>query len=506
MATKAKSLLLGFDMGTSGVKGVVLEPVTGEKQVVYVPWRLLTPRPGYAEFACDELWAAILECVRRLRDERGVALSQVSAIGFCALCPGLIALGADGRELSNCIIFMDARSAEDAAYIYSRISREESYRILGNVIMSGATSVTSMRWFKRNHPELYAKTAFFVHMPSWAGYKLTGEVRMDLANAAGTGLYDIHGQCWSDRLIRAAEIQADKLPELAQGVDLLGRVMRGEFTQLGIPEGTPVSCGAGDTVCALLALFGKQKDRAMLMLGTSNVLFSLTDSDRFSPEFQARSFVFRDYYAQGASMSGPGAMTRWFRNEFCQDLLARESEGYDAYALMDAEAERTPPGAEGLICLPYINGERSPVFDSDARAVLVGVNLKTTRGHIARAITEGAAYGIRQFAELMRNNTGVPMNEMSVLGGGSKSSFVVQTMADVTGCRMKTYDDPDLGAVGAALTGGIAAGVIPSTYTLPQNRIARLYEPREELADLYYAGFARYQKLYPSVKELFIRE
>ena len=126
----------------------MLDPASGARQVEYVPWTLLTPQPGYAEFDCGELWASILECVRRLRDEKRVPLSQVRAVGFCALCPGLIALDAKGRELSRCIIFMDARSGAEAAEINARIPRERSFQILGNTIMSGATSVTTMRWFR----------------------------------------------------------------------------------------------------------------------------------------------------------------------------------------------------------------------------------------------------------------------------------------------------------------------------------------------------------------------
>ncbi len=499
-------LLLGFDLGTSGVKGIVLDPASGARQVEYVPWTLLTPQPGYAEFDCGELWASILECVRRLRDEKRVPLSQVRAVGFCALCPGLIALDAKGRELSRCIIFMDARSGAEAAEINARIPRERSFQILGNTIMSGATSVTTMRWFQRTCPELYAQTFKFVHLPAWAGFKLTGEIGMDLSNAAGTGLYDIHRQSWSEELIEAASLDAEKLPALSQGVDLLGHLKPGDFTALGIPAGIPVSCGAGDTVCALLALFGKQKNHAMLMLGTSNVLFSITDSDRFTPELSARSFVFRDHYAQGGAMSGPGAMTKWFRNRFCPDLLSAERQtGANAYRLLDEEAAATPPGADGLLCLPYINGERAPVFDSDARAVLLGINLNTQRGCVARAITEGAAYGIRHFTDLMRESTGVCLDEISVLGGGSKSTFVVQTMADVLNRRMTTYDNPDLGALGAALTGGIAGGLIDEDYRLPENGVAQTYEPRREYASLYDAGYARYRAIYPAVKDLFVR-
>lgn len=499
-----KKYILGFDIGTSGVKCIALDTVSGAYNTVYTQWDLRSPIHGYAEFDCDELWQCIVASVCKLRDEHGVDLSMVASIGFCALCPGLIPLDEHGRELYNCIIFMDTRSGRETAEINSRISPRESFDILANRIMSGATSVTSMLWLKNNCREIYEKTAAFVHLPGWAGYKLTGKLCMDLSNAAGTGLYDIHRQCWSEKLADAAGIDLKKLPKLAQGADLLGGVQCEEFIKLGIPAGTPVSCGAGDTVCALLALFGRKSGGTMLMLGTSNVLFTISDNDSFSDKLQGRSFVFGDQWALGGAMSGPGAMQKWFKNKFCPDCVKIEHEtGISAYSTIDAEAAATPPGADGLICLPYINGERSPVYDSNARAVLIGVNLNTTRGHVARAITEGAAYGIRQFIDLLYECTGSKPKELSVLGGGSRSDFVVQTMANVTGCVMNTFDNPDLGALGAAITGGLAGGVIDESYTAPCIVKLKTFTPDTSLSEVYKSGFKRYCKIYPAVKDIF---
>lgn len=491
-------------MGTSGVKCIALDPISGQYHTVYTQWDLSSPIHGHAEFDCNELWKSIVDSVRKLRDEKGVDLSLVASIGFCALCPGLIPLDENGRELYNCIIFMDARSGKETEEINSRISSKESFDIIANRIMSGATSVTSMLWLKNNCREIYEKTAAFVHLPGWAGYKLTGNLCMDLSNAAGTGLYDIHRQCWSEKMAKAAGVDLKKLPKLTQGADLLGGVQCKDFIELGIPADTPVSCGAGDTVCALLALFGRKSGGTMLMLGTSNVLFTISDNDSFSDKLQGRSFVFGDQWALGGAMSGPGAMQKWFKNKFCVDFIKLEEEtGISAYSVIDAEAAATPPGADGLICLPYINGERSPVYDSSARAVLLGVNLNTTRGHVARAITEGAAYGIRQFIDLLGECTGSKPKELSVLGGGSRSDFVVQTMANVTGCVMKTFDNPDLGALGAAITGGLAGGVIEDDYTAPCIVTLKTFTPDSSLSDVYKRGFKRYCKIYPAVKDIF---
>lgn len=500
---KNEEYILGFDMGTSGLKCVAVDTRSGKRYSVYAEWPLLTPQQGFAEFDCDELWRHIVGSVRELRDRHGVDLSLIKAIGFCALCPGLIAMDEKGKELSRCIIFMDARSGEENAYIQSTIPFEQSFPIIANRIMSGATSVTSILWIKNHMPKVYENTKYFVHLPTWAGYKLTGKIRMDLSNAAGTGLFDIHAQQWSKTMADAAGIDIGKLPPLGEGIELLGGVNNEELIALGIRPGTAVSCGAGDTVCALLAL-GIDEGTAMLSLGTSHVIYGVCDKERFNTSLMARSFVCRDKWAEGGAMSNPGAMLRWFRDQFCQDLVGRENNcGKTAYQLIDEEAAAVSPGAGGIICLPYINGERSPVYDSNARAVFSGINLNTTRGHLARAIMEGAGYGIRQLLDLLDENHDQPIQKVYVVGGGSKSDFLVQIMADITGRKLVVCNLSDAGAIGAAMTGAIAAGLMFLGDKLPVETGYKKFTANPKNEAVYDAAYAKFLQIYPSVKQLF---
>lgn len=503
MKNEKRNVILGFDMGTSGLKCLAYEIDSGRTYSVYSEWKLLTPEAGFAEFNCGDLWSGILQSIARLSSDYDISLDRIASIGFCALCPGLIALDSDGKEISNCIIFMDSRSGAEADDINSVIPFEQSYPIVANRIMSGAASITTMMWLKNHAPDVYAKTANFLHLPSWAGYKLTGQIRMDLSNAAGTGLYDIHNQCWSAEMVKAARLDIEKLPPLAEGVELLGGVNNSELIAMGIRPGTPVSCGAGDTVCALLALSVSPR-QAMLSLGTSHVLYAVAERDRFSPMLMGRSFVFRNTWAIGGAMSNPGLMLRWFRDNFCQDLIQLgKKSGRDVYDLISEEADHSSPGAGGVICLPYINGERSPVYDSAARAVFLGVNLNTARADFARSIMEGAGFGIRQLLEILEKTMGERVDSITVTGGGSRSEILTQIIADVTGYTLHISDLPDVGAMGAALTGAIAGGL------LHRNRLPRFYSekklivPNLALKDIYDRCYDRYIRMYPSVKKLF---
>ncbi len=494
---------MGFDMGTSGIKCVAVELGTGKSYSVYSEWKLLHPKNGYAEFDCEDLWKHMVDSMKMLKKTYDMDLGRVCSIGFCALCPGVIAVDQSGKEITPCIIFMDDRSGREADDIKSRIKSTESFEILGNQIMAGATSNTTMLWLKRNCPEIYRQTKYFLHMPSWAGFRLTGKVRMDASNASGTGLYDIHEQAWSSGMVKLSELDAEKLPALAESVSCLGGVNNEEIIALGIRRGTVVSCGAGDTVSALLG-FHIQAGEAMLSLGTSHVLYTVTDKDTFCPELMARSYIREGQWAVGGAMSNPGGMLRWFRDNFCQDLVEKAGkENGDVYNLIDEEAMKTPPGAEGIICLPYINGERSPVYDSKVRAVFLGVNFATTRGVIARSIVEGAGYGLRQILELLENSIGEKIHTITVTGGGSKGAFLVQTIADVLGRTLQVKNIPDIGAIGAAMTGAIAANLISIDQNILEKAAAKKYEPNKKLKELYDQGYERYLGIYPAVKGLF---
>lgn len=490
-------------MGTSGLKCVAVDPETKEQYSVYSEWTLLTPQAGYAEFDCHELWQHIIGCIKQMEAEHGVSPDSIGAIGFCALCPGLIAMDENGQEISRCIIFMDARSGRETEYILSVLPVEKSFPIIANRIMSGATSITSILWLKNHMPDVYAATKHFVHLPSWAGYKLTGKLVMDYSNAAGTGLYDIHRQTWSEEIAETVGIDINKFPPLASATELLGGVNNPELIALGIAPGTPVSCGAGDTVCALFGL-GISERSAMLSLGTSHVLYTLSSRDRFSDALMVRSYVLRDIWAVGGAMSNPGAMLRWYRDKFCRDLAEEAArKGMDPYELMDEEARNVPPGSHGLICLPYINGERTPVYDSDVRAIFFGAGFDCGRAEFFRAIMEGAAYGIRQILSMLEDCLGNHIDSIIATGGGSKSDVLLQIFANITGRSIFVSNAHDIGAVGAGLTAAVASGWL-STEKLPAcGVIVKIFEPNPDTREVYDRGYQKYLRLYPSTRDIF---
>lgn len=494
--------LIGLDMGTSGMKCVAVNPETGKSKSIYAEWNLTRPEPGYVELDCGTVWRSFLSCVRQLEAVHGIHPRQILSIGACALCPGLIALDQQGTPLTHAIIFMDSRSEAEAAELEKAVGFERFYEITANRIMAGACSMTTMVWLKRWKPELYGRTRYFAHLPTWLGMKLTGKISMDHSNAAGTGLYDIHKQVWSPEMAELAGIASDKLPPLAQGFDLLGGLINDELVEMGMRRGLPVAVGAGDTVCTALGLGLRNHGDAFISFGTSSVITAITDMDRFDSRIANRSICENRWLLAGA-MSGTGASLKWFRDAFCSDLKEQEQRtGKKAFQVIDEIAEQAGATAGGLLFLPYINGERSPVFDPMARSVALGISLGTTRGHFSRAILESAAYGLRQLLEIQESLLDVRIDHIPVAGGGSKSAVWMQIIADVLGRTIHTADTAEAGALGAALLGGIAGNLVTPDYT-PQKAAYKTFCPNPALYEEYIKQYTRFLKLYPAVKGFF---
>ncbi len=491
--------MLGLDMGASGLKCVACQPETGSAVSVYTEWRLELPAPGYVELPCDAVWDALRASLRRLREEHGISGDRILSIGACALCPGLIALDASGKPLTNAIIFMDGRSVAEAAEAGRILGGQRVFDRTANRLMAGASSLPTMLWIRNHLPEVFTKTRYFAHLPTWLGLRMTGELRMDYANAAGTGVFDIHTLRWAEDFCEEAGIPVSLLPPLGQGVDLLGGLVNEEIISLGVPKGTPVAVGSGDTASTALAFGAYTHGKCFLSLGTSAVMTAAVETDSFDDRLTSRAHVFRNVWITNGAMSCGGACLAWARQALCPDL----AEGGDAFAAMESLAATVAPGAGGLLFLPYLNGERSPVFDAEAKGVFFGIGLKTSRPELIRAVMEGVGYGLRQLMEIIESGTGTRLDEFSVAGGGGKSRLWLQIMADILGRALHVSDIRDAGAVGAAMLGGIASGIITREFRVHPDRERRRYVPNPENTQAYAEAYGRFVRLYPAVRNVY---
>ena len=500
--------LLGLDVGTSSLKTAVIDEngqLISKTMKEYDPVSLY---PGWQEISAESIWSAVLWSLREMICEQGVDPSKIAGIGLSCLCPGLVALDAEGKVLHDPIIYSDRRSIEEAETIKQSVGEEYLFYLTANRCISGAMSGTSMLWIKNHCPEIYEKTRYFGHINTMLGARLTGRFAIDYSNASYTSVFETRqGLKWSKTLCSKTGIDYEKLPPLLHSDEVLGGLTNKDLIALGIPEGTPVVIGGGDTACASLAAGIVRNGDVCESVGTTNVLTICVNQPNFSPSNINRCHVVRGTWIYQGAMSHAGGSLRWFRDMFCQDLKeAAEKSGENVFDLMTKAASQSSAGANGVVFLPYMMGERSPVWDSDARGIFFGMSLNTNRGDLIRAILEAAGYGTRQLKEVAEDLTGFQIKQFVSLGGGARSKVWSQIKADILGADIDVLDLNDMAPVGAALLAGVGCGIYKDAVEASGKIEKKLYRrvvSNKANAAVYEKRYQVYTQLYPRLKDLY---
>ena len=501
--------LLGVDVGTSSIKVAIINEKGKLKGITSGVYNLIQEAPGWQQIDADDMWRACLECIGRLKLEQKIDLGKIGGIGISCLCPGLAAFDREGHVLVNPIIYSDQRSVEEAEEIKQKVGEERMFDITANNVMAGAMSGTSMLWVKKHLPQIYEKIYCFGHINTLVAVRMTGNFAIDYSNASYTSLFETGGGYrWSDELCGKIGIPKEKLPPLMKSHEIVGELMAEDLIGVGIPKGTPVVIGGGDTACASLATGVIRSGDVCESVGTTNVLTVCVTEPKFDRAFINRCHVVEDAWIYQGALSHTGASLRWMRDEFCQDLkMAAEAFHDNVYDLMTGMADiHSEPGAGGIVFLPYMLGERSPVWDPYARGVFFGVSLNSRKDDFIRAVLEGAAYGLRQLCELAEQVTGEPIREFCAIGGGAKNTVWSQIKADVTGKDIVTLDVSDMAPVGAALLAGIGIGCFKDAYEASgciEKTVHKRFVSRRDDDEVYARRFDTYKKLYPQLKELY---
>ena len=503
-----KKYLLGVDIGTSSIKVVIIDENAKPLGISSSSYRMITPDQNSVQIDMEDMWNAYLKCIRLLQEGKKLNLSKVAGISISSLCPGLVAMGENGEVLVDAIIYSDRRSTEEAEIILNAVGKDRLFEITANTAMAGAMSGTSMLWIKRHLPEAYEKTKYFGHLNTFMGQRMSGKFAIDYSNASYTNLFETTGGFkWSEELCEKTGIDIKKLPPLHDSTDVVGGLINEDLIKMGIPKGTPIVIGGGDTACATLAAGVTKAGDVCESVGTTNVLTICTDKPNFDRGFINRCHVVKGTWIYQGALSHTGASYQWFRDNFCQDLKDKAvGTGKSAFQYMNEEADEAEPGSGGLVFLPYMVGERSPIWDPYARGVFFGVSLHTTRKEMNRAIMEGCGYGLRQLSEIAERVTGNKMKEFVSIGGGAKSETWAQIKADITGKDIIILDMNDMAPVGAALLAGVGAGVFKDVYEASdkvEKTVYKVVHSSKEHVDVYEKRYQVYTQLYPQIKELY---
>ena len=498
--------VLGVDLGTSGTKTVLFDKQGRAIASASREYPLDQPRNGWAEQDPECWWQAARETIRQVIGESGVAPAQIRGLGISGQMHGLVLLDENGQVLRKAILWCDGRTQQECDEITRIVGRERLIRITANPALTGFTA-GKVLWVRRHEPEIWKQVRHILLPKDYVRFRLTGEYGSEMSDASGTNLLDVPRRCWSGAMLDALDLDATLLPPLMESSDAAGTVTSRAAEETGLQPGTVVAAGAGDNAAAAVGTGVVTAGKAFATIGTSGVVFAHADQVQIDPKGRVHTFcaaVPGAYTVMSCTLAA-GLSLKWFRDQFCQaECQTAAQMGEDPYTLMSQEAAQSPIGANRLVYLPYLMGERSPLLDADARGAFIGLSGIHARRDLLRAVMEGVIYSMRQNLEVLRG-MGIAPAEMRACGGGARSPFWRQMMADVFALPVRTVKNTEGPALGAAILGGVAAGLYAD---IPSACAALIRENASQLPDVqrhvdYEKYYDLYVSLYPALKDAY---
>ncbi|MDH7498800.1 MAG: xylulokinase [candidate division NC10 bacterium] len=501
-------LLLGTDIGAQSLKVALFDEGGSLLALERIQYPIERPQPGWAEEHPEVWWESFCRAVRSALDRRGVCREEIESVGISTMCPSLVALDGEGNPLRPAILYLDQRSLPQAHRIEKEIGLDKIFQLTGNRIAPGTYSVTSMLWIQENEPQVFRRTRFFGHGNTFLAHRLTGQFAFDWTNASFTGLFETGThRTWSRELCASLHLSEEMLPEPVISSARVGTLGHEASRATGLVEGIPVAIGGADTACSALGAGVTDPGQVFETSGTSDVLSFCADQPLFDIRFMNRCHVVPDRWLLMGAMLSPGAALSWFKDQFCaQEQEMAQKLALSAYQIMDLESESSPPGCNGLIFLPYMRGERSPVWNPYARGVFFGLSLESTKADVIRSMLEGTAYGLRQNLEIGEKLLQSAVKEIRAVGGGAKSKVWSQIKADILKRPLTLLDQQETAVTGAAMLGGLASGRFANYQEAALRASAhpwRVFSPNPDLGPLYDQMYASYLALYQRLDDLF---
>jgi xylulokinase len=482
------SVLLGLDVGTGGARAVAVDESGNVVAEASSKYPLHSPRPGWTEQDPEDWSESAKEALGKVAAE---VEDEVVALGLTGQMHGSVFLDASGDVIRPALLWNDQRTEAQCEKITEAVGEERLIQLAGNPAITGFQA-PKVLWLRDEEPEYYSRVARVLLPKDYVRLRLTGEHATDASDAAGTLLLDVRERDWSGEILAALEIPAEWVPGVYEGPENTGALRESVAGKLGLPPGIPVAAGGGDNAAAAVGVGVVEEGLLSSSVGTSGVLFAA--SGGFTPDPSGRIHAFchavpEEYHLMGVTLSAGGSLQWW-----------RDATGADYDELVEA-ASGVPPGAEGLLFLPYLSGERTPHLDPQARGAFVGLTSRHGVPHMTRAVMEGVVFSLRDSLEIMRE-LDVPIEQVRATGGGARSALWRQLQADVYGVPIHRTTADEGPAHGAALLSGVAAGVYRdveeacSTVRLREE----VTEPDPERTRIYEEHYEVYRSLYPATQ------
>lgn len=493
--------LLAHDIGTTGDKATLFDSEGRLLATDFAPYPTSHDLPGWAEQDPEDWWRAVCVSTRRLLQQQPEAEKRIAAVGFSAMMNGCVLTKASGEVVRPALIHADIRSVTQCERIAAQVGAQRAYEISGNRLAPYFT-LGKLVWLAENEPGSLRAADFCLQAKDFLAGRLTGVYGLtDPSDASLTGLLDMRRRAWSEELTAAARIEPRLLPTIVPSITIVGRVTARAAEQTGLPEGTPVVLGGGDGACATAGAGAVKPGEAYHYLGGTSWIAAV--STAYAPDPQARISslcgLAPGQYVHYGTVQSAGSSVEWFL-----EAIGVGKHAVDPYAALEALAAESPPGARGLFFLPYLQGERAPIWDTNARGVLFGLTGAHTRADLARAVYEGIAFALGSVLEVFEAQ-GLAPEHVRVLGGGMQSAFWRRLFAAVYNRPLIVMERlSEATACGAAVAAALGIGLLPNWEA------ARLFAPAAQIetpdpdaAAFYGRAAAFYQTLYPALAERF---
>jgi len=498
-----ETYLLGIDIGTSGCKivffrkdGTVAASGTGSYQVFY-------PHPGWAEQNPDDWYFASCRVIRDLMKEKNILPSEVAGVGIDGQSWSAIPIDKEGNVLAPTPIWMDTRAADICKRENDRIGRDRIFEVAGNSLQPTYTT-PKILWFKETQPEMYRKIYKILQSNSFIAYRLTGICSQDISQGYGLHCFNARTGKWDPEMCRLFGIPEDFLSEIHPCHERIGSVTEKASRETGLLAGTPVAAGGLDACCGTLGAGVLSEGETQEQGGQAGGMSICCETYTADPRLVLSYHVVPDrWLLQGATVGGGGVM-RWMEKQFGD--YEREISGTcgkSSLTQFNEEAEKISAGSDGVVFLPYMSGERSPVWDPDAKGVFYGLDYSKTKAHLIRASMEGVAFALRHNLEIAEQD-GAKVKELRAMGGSANSVLWTQIKSDITGKPITVPSSDTATTLGAAILAGVGIGFYDSFEEAVALTVQtkRRHEPDLSKKDIYERNYRIYRELYENLKDV----
>lgn len=496
-----KNLFLGIDIGTSGCKTALFDETGHAAFRASHSYQRHYPFPGAVEQSADDWWSAVCLCLKAMWGQ-GANPAAVAAVGIDGQSWSAVPVDSSGKTLAKTPIWMDTRAAELCRVWENRLGREKIFNVSGNPF-SPTYTLPKILWWMENSPELINSAAHILQSNSFLACRLTGEVSMDLSQGYGWHCFDQKTLNFDEGLTKEFGIPERFITKPVASDSFVGRVTKEASEATGLLLGAPVVAGGLDAACATLGAGVVSPGQAQEQGGTAGGMSICLDRAAAHPDLILSAHVIPNRWLLQGGTAGGGASLKWFSEQLgaAGEGGALSTSGADIFQKLSAEVEVSTVGANGVICLPYFAGERSPIWDEKAKAVYFGLGFSNTHADMARATMEGVAFSLRHNIETAAD-AGVQISELRGTGGAANSRIWTQIKADVTGIPMIIPDSDDAATRGAAMLAMKASGVFADYETAAEIliEIKRRQEPVAANTEAYGRYYGIYKKLYPATR------